>query len=115
MHTHINTHTCDTYTCSWADSIVEDIFVGQLQSTITCEACGGASHCFDPFYSLALPLPAKGGPVTVQVRMGKPGKRPAGWARPLQSAQSTCRATSGSTNRGRGWALLWVTVGRQSL
>ncbi|KAI8468488.1 MAG: hypothetical protein J3K34DRAFT_477798 [Monoraphidium minutum] len=54
------------YQLSWHDSIVEDTFVGQLQSTITCGACGGASHCFDPFYSLALPLPPKGGPVTVQ-------------------------------------------------
>jgi hypothetical protein len=59
-----------SYQLSWHDSVVEDVFVGQLQSTITCAACGGASHCFDPFYSLALPLPAKGGPVAVQVNTG---------------------------------------------
>lgn len=55
------------YQLSWHDSIVEDLFVGQLQSTITCGSCGVASHCFDPVYSLALPLPARGGPVSVQV------------------------------------------------
>jgi hypothetical protein len=57
------------YQLSWHNSIVEDLFVGQLQSTITCAGCGGTSHCFDPFYSLALPLPSKkaGAPVPLQV------------------------------------------------
>lgn len=29
---------------------------GLLQSTLTCEACGKRSHCFEPFLHLALPV-----------------------------------------------------------
>ncbi|CAM6129169.1 unnamed protein product [Calypogeia fissa] len=39
------------------DSIIQDIFCGQLQSTIECCTCHRKSHCFDPFHDLSLPLP----------------------------------------------------------
>ncbi|WIA11761.1 hypothetical protein OEZ85_011855 [Tetradesmus obliquus] len=45
------------YARSWHDSLVDDLFGGQLQSTITCSACGAQSHCFDPFLDLSVPLP----------------------------------------------------------
>lgn len=39
------------------DSIVSDLFAGQLQSTIECLTCAQRSHCFDPFYDLSVPIP----------------------------------------------------------
>lgn len=45
------------YARSRFHSIIDDLFAGQLQSTITCQACGAQSHCFDYFLDLSLPLP----------------------------------------------------------
>ena len=56
-----------TYARSWCDSLVDDIFGGQLQSTLTCNACGWQSHCFDPCLDLSVPIPKKQ-PVSVEVR-----------------------------------------------
>lgn len=52
---------------SWQDSVVEDVFGAVLQSTLTCARCGRVSHCFDPTYALALPLPARREPVALEV------------------------------------------------
>lgn len=38
------------------DSIINDIFGGQLQSVIECTVCGNKSYCFDPFLDLSVPL-----------------------------------------------------------
>ncbi|KAG6547147.1 hypothetical protein Mapa_011399 [Marchantia paleacea] len=43
------------------DSIIQDIFCGQLQSTIECCTCHRKSHCFDPFLDLSLPFPKNAG------------------------------------------------------
>jgi ubiquitin C-terminal hydrolase len=115
------------YQLSWHNSLVEDLFVGQLQSTVTCAGCGGTSHCFDPFYSLALPLPARkgGGPVPLQellaafvqsedlqdserYRCGKCGpsqpatKRLQVWAYPPAALVLTLKRFS-STGASAGW------------
>ena len=50
-------HEAAAYARSWHDSPVDDIFGGQLQSTVTCAECKRASHCFDPFLDLSAPLP----------------------------------------------------------
>ena len=39
------------------DSVVNDLFFGQMKSHITCQSCGATSVTFDPFSSLSLPLP----------------------------------------------------------
>ncbi|XP_059619055.1 ubiquitin carboxyl-terminal hydrolase Usp2-like [Phlebotomus argentipes] len=39
-------------------SMVKDLFVGQLKSTLKCTVCGNTSVTFDPFWDLSLPLPA---------------------------------------------------------
>ncbi|GAQ79937.1 Ubiquitin-specific protease [Klebsormidium nitens] len=46
-----------SYHRSRHDSVIQDIFSGQLQSTVECLDCGLQSHCFDPFLDLSLPLP----------------------------------------------------------
>jgi uncharacterized UBP type Zn finger protein len=38
------------------DSIVTDIFAGQLQSTIECLTCTNKSYCYDPFLDLSIPI-----------------------------------------------------------
>eukprot|EP00850_Spirogloea_muscicola_P007586 SM000038S14399 [mRNA] locus=s38:788482:790069:- [translate_table: standard] len=38
-------------------SAIQDIFCGQLQSTVECGTCGRCSHCFDPFLDLSIPIP----------------------------------------------------------
>lgn len=45
------------YARSWHDSFIDDIFMGQLVSSLQCQVCGFKSHCFDPFLDLSLPLP----------------------------------------------------------
>eukprot|EP00850_Spirogloea_muscicola_P017307 SM000147S01126 [mRNA] locus=s147:223501:229987:+ [translate_table: standard] len=42
-------------------SAIQDIFCGQLQSTVECGTCGRRSHCFDPFLDLSIPIPRHGG------------------------------------------------------
>ena len=39
------------------DSIITDIFAGQLQSTIQCLTCNSSSSSFDPFLDLSVPIP----------------------------------------------------------
>uniref|UniRef100_T1GHH2 ubiquitinyl hydrolase 1 n=1 Tax=Megaselia scalaris TaxID=36166 RepID=T1GHH2_MEGSC len=39
-------------------SIVKDLFVGQLKSTLKCTVCGNTSVTFDPFWDLSVPLPS---------------------------------------------------------
>ena len=55
------------YARSWEDSLVDDVFGGQLQSTVTCTRCQRSSHCFDPFLDLSIPIPKKrtGGDVDI--------------------------------------------------
>jgi len=38
-------------------SVIVDLFQGQLRSRLRCPACGAVSVTFDPFLSLTLPLP----------------------------------------------------------
>lgn len=54
------------YARSWHDSMIDDLFGGQLQSTLTCNTCGWQSHCFDPCLGVSVPIPKKR-PVTVEV------------------------------------------------
>lgn len=67
---------------SWqsaASSPISDLFMGQLQSSVTCCKCGGRFTMYEPFYELSLPLAPKtsgtfpswlgfrsGGPLTLQ-------------------------------------------------
>lgn len=44
---------------SFENSVVVDLFVGQLRSTLTCTLCGHNSVTFDPFWDLSLPLPSE--------------------------------------------------------
>jgi ubiquitin C-terminal hydrolase len=46
--------------------MIDDLFGGQLQSTLTCNTCGWQSHCFDPCLGVSVPIPKKR-PVTVEV------------------------------------------------
>ena len=48
-----------SYAQSRRRSVVQDIFVGQLQSILQCPDCGTCSHTFDGFLDLSLPLPCK--------------------------------------------------------
>uniref|UniRef100_A0A336K4T9 ubiquitinyl hydrolase 1 n=1 Tax=Culicoides sonorensis TaxID=179676 RepID=A0A336K4T9_CULSO len=40
------------------NSVIKDLFVGQLKSTLKCTECGNTSTTFDPFWDLSLPLPS---------------------------------------------------------
>lgn len=40
------------------DSIITDIFAGQLQSTVECLFCNHKSYTFDPFLDLSVPVPS---------------------------------------------------------
>lgn len=40
------------------NSVIKDLFVGMLRSTLRCSACNNASVTFDPFWDLSLPLPS---------------------------------------------------------
>ncbi|XP_032141086.1 ubiquitin carboxyl-terminal hydrolase 2 isoform X1 [Sapajus apella] len=44
------------------DSRIEDLFVGQLKSSLTCTDCGYCSTVFDPFWDLSLPIAKRGYP-----------------------------------------------------
>ncbi|XP_068160008.1 ubiquitin carboxyl-terminal hydrolase Usp2 isoform X1 [Drosophila tropicalis] len=48
--------TWDWYT-RHENSLVRDLFVGQLKSTLKCTTCGNTSVTFDPFWDLSVPLP----------------------------------------------------------
>uniref|UniRef100_A0A182KEK1 USP domain-containing protein n=1 Tax=Anopheles christyi TaxID=43041 RepID=A0A182KEK1_9DIPT len=40
------------------NSVIKDLFVGQLRSTLKCTFCNTESTMFDPFWDLSLPLPS---------------------------------------------------------
>ncbi|XP_021708412.1 ubiquitin carboxyl-terminal hydrolase 2 isoform X2 [Aedes aegypti] len=40
------------------NSMIKNLFVGLLRSTLKCTYCNGASVTFDPFWDLSLPLPS---------------------------------------------------------
>ncbi|XP_053682630.1 ubiquitin carboxyl-terminal hydrolase Usp2-like [Sabethes cyaneus] len=40
------------------NSVIKDLFVGLLRSTLKCTVCNSASVTFDPFWDLSLPLPS---------------------------------------------------------
>ncbi|XP_037938705.1 ubiquitin carboxyl-terminal hydrolase Usp2 isoform X1 [Teleopsis dalmanni] len=40
------------------NSLIRDLFVGQLKSTLKCTICNNASVTFDPFWDLSVPLPS---------------------------------------------------------
>ena len=44
---------------------MQDMIVGQLQSTLQCPDCGTCSHTFDEFLDFSLPLPCKSSPSSV--------------------------------------------------
>ena len=41
------------------DSLVTEIFSGQLRSSVECQVCHHVSLCFDPFLDISLPIPKK--------------------------------------------------------
>lgn len=45
---------------SWSSSVVQDVFEGQLKSTLHCPKCDKESHRFDCFHDISLPLPKTG-------------------------------------------------------
>ncbi|KZC14564.1 PREDICTED: uncharacterized transmembrane protein DDB_G0289901-like [Dufourea novaeangliae] len=45
------------------DSMVVDVFVGQLRSSLHCTDCDHVSVTLDPFWDLSLPIPARSGTV----------------------------------------------------
>nr|XP_034190635.1 ubiquitin carboxyl-terminal hydrolase Usp2-like isoform X1 [Osmia lignaria]XP_034190636.1 ubiquitin carboxyl-terminal hydrolase Usp2-like isoform X1 [Osmia lignaria] len=45
------------------DSMVVDVFVGQLRSSLRCTSCDHVSVTLDPFWDLSLPIPARNGTV----------------------------------------------------
>lgn len=56
---------------SGSNSVIQDIFTGQSQSTVQCCHCGAVSHRFEEFMDLSLPLPEKlnqGSTCTIQVK-----------------------------------------------
>ncbi|XP_064292959.1 ubiquitin carboxyl-terminal hydrolase 2-like isoform X4 [Plodia interpunctella] len=48
------------------ESLVGDIFVGQLKSTLRCTHCNHDSVTFDPFWDLSLPIPSRTGNLKLQ-------------------------------------------------
>ncbi|XP_063703398.1 ubiquitin carboxyl-terminal hydrolase Usp2 isoform X2 [Culicoides brevitarsis] len=40
------------------NSVIKDLFVGQLKSTLKCTECGNTSTTFDPFWDLSVSLPS---------------------------------------------------------
>ena len=62
------------YKRSRSSSVIDDVFAGQLQSTLQCPKCHCCSHSFDDFLDLSLQLPPRPAaadgasrPLTVQV------------------------------------------------
>ncbi|XP_076684437.1 uncharacterized protein LOC143377259 isoform X4 [Andrena cerasifolii] len=45
------------------DSMIVDVFVGQLRSSLHCTACDHVSVTLDPVWDLSLPIPARSGTV----------------------------------------------------
>jgi len=45
------------------DSMIVDVFVGQLRSSLRCTSCDHVSVTLDPFWDLSLPIPARSGTV----------------------------------------------------
>ncbi|XP_006619425.1 ubiquitin carboxyl-terminal hydrolase 2-like isoform X1 [Apis dorsata] len=45
------------------DSMIVDVFVGQLRSSLHCTSCDHVSVTLDPFWDLSLPIPARSGTV----------------------------------------------------
>lgn len=41
------------------ESVIVDLFHGQYKSTLVCSLCNKVSITFDPFMTLALPIPGK--------------------------------------------------------
>ena len=48
------------------DSLIVDLFQGQLHSTIMCMTCEQKSSTFDPFMFLTLPIPIGSGPFSLE-------------------------------------------------
>ena len=59
------------------DSIIVDIFHGQLKSTLVCPVCEKVSVKFDPFCFLSVPVPAKERPCKSNITFIRSPK----WAR----------------------------------
>ncbi|XP_066597159.1 ubiquitin carboxyl-terminal hydrolase 4-like isoform X5 [Prorops nasuta] len=45
------------------DSMIVDVFVGQLRSSLRCTSCDHVSVTLDPFWDLSLPIPSRSGNV----------------------------------------------------
>lgn len=56
------------YARSWSSSLIEDLFAGQLQSTLQCPHCGNQSHSFSDFLDVSLPLPIGHAACTIKVK-----------------------------------------------
>lgn len=57
------------------DSVMSDLFMGQLRSTLQCNHCNFASLTFDPFWDLSLPLPSSTHGVTLDDCLAKLAER----------------------------------------
>ena len=66
---------------------MSDVFEGQLQSTLTCSACGTHSHSFEVFQDLSLPPPTISSPSapSVQVHPSSTAHARALWMHPSMS------------------------------
>ncbi|KAK9811723.1 hypothetical protein WJX72_008998 [[Myrmecia] bisecta] len=47
---------------AYDNSLITDLFGGQLQSSVTCHACQGRFTMYEPFWDLSLPLAREGKP-----------------------------------------------------
>ena len=69
-------------------TIVDELFAGQLRSTIVCLTCGSVSCSYEPFLDLSLPIPGtEDAPVTVW-----PAERPAAAKAAISAAKAAISA-----------------------
>lgn len=78
------------YARSWSSSLVEDVFAGQLQSTLRCPACGKRSHSFSDFLDLSLPLPKKTGRAACTIEVKHDCSHACSESVPLQLEVARC-------------------------
>lgn len=78
----------DSWNCylSQNDSIITDLFSGQLQSTVECLVCHHKSFCFDPFLDLSVPIPMLTGNATGESTDPRSGAKSSKWRRRLNVA-----------------------------
>ena len=76
------------------DSVMVDVFAGQLRSSVECHACGKASTSYDPFWDLSLPLRA------AREHGGNGGSRGGGMGSLLRGIGGYMSSSAGSPSGG---------------